>query len=213
MDFARSLICWAVHSQRAKDVALTDNVWSELCRRQSRKPSSTTRRQSGVVDACEYFGVSSADDANTLLATLQCRASPTIPSEVYAPVTWPCMLVCLCETRQALTAASVGLDGIRRVLAAPPASYASAIADHLQKLLHDGAASNRCFMVSIVERALSVLDANAVHSPGAADVGLTPDHYLAVLASASRCVCASAGATVCCFDRPSGDRFEMPYRR
>ena len=64
-------------------------------------------------------------------------------------------------------------------------------------MLHDGAASNRCFMVSIVERALSVLDANAVHSPGAADVGLTPDHSLAVLASASRCVSAQAPAPPC----------------
>ena len=66
-----------------------------------------------------------------------------------------------------------------------------------KKMLHDGAASNRCFMVSIVERALSVLDANAVHSPGAADVGVTPTHYLAVLASASRCVSAQAPAPPC----------------
>ena len=154
MDFARSFIAWAVISRRAAEAPMSQEVWLELQRRQGGSHRKRKVAQPCDVTACDYFDVGSAADVERYLLRLQSRAVPLLPLDSAAPITWPTLLVCLCETRQALRDPRIGSEGLEAVLREPREKYAPVAGACLRDFLSAGAAPRGCVMVAVVLAAL-----------------------------------------------------------
>ena len=156
MDFARGLCTWPAHARRSGGAVVNARVWAVMrCAQHCDSPSAGPAN-----DPCVYFGVQDAARAQALLVRLRLVARELSGERVTEVLSWPGLLVFLCEMRQTLKHPAVGRAGVERVLAADRSQYISAALAQRRALWEKGATGRDCYMVCLFRAALSSLESS-----------------------------------------------------
>ena len=153
MDFARLFVSWGYHTGRLSSMPLDSVDFAWLKERQRNSTGSE------VEDAFAYFGVAEYAE----FVAFQERYAAVAPRakheswgfEVFEGPTWSSLLVCLCESKQAVN--FFGLDAVGFVARRPSLMNERPVADEKQFLSDHGTSRrpNECHMRALVRVALA----------------------------------------------------------